>query len=615
VDHDRLRHQLDVLARARALLPASRAPYHAHLRLRYADGRESDILLGNVFRRGGGVTIIDWRTAPLAEVFFGYSEGEEYEVDLGDRKVEGLVLQRNLVVFEAGELTRIVAPRRTLSLHAGAWHEAPTAPLPRLQPRPAGLRSRPLSPVDVQLDAAQRAVVDLPPREPVLILGEAGCGKTTVGLHRLRALRLAGNERFRAACIVPNEGLRRLIESLLHRLGLEDVETFTWDKFASKQARRVFPDLRRRESEGARSAVVRLKRSGALRAALEKIAARPPPKDEEDGRRRATLARREDLHALFGDRALMDEVVALGQLPVAAAAETVEHTKIQFSPSTEREYAHVAEERLAAVDGRSIDEGTPTEDAETVDAEDYSVIFELERMRALRAKVAPASPSKYDCILVDEAQEFAPLELALLGRCISRGGTLIVAGDSAQQVDPAAGFAGWDETMAELGASQHRRATLEVSYRCPPEVTSFARRLREPAGRAEFPLARFSDECHLAAWLVEALRDLDAEDPACASAVVCRSQADAALLARVLRMGLPPVHLALEGAFHFGPGVQVTCVPEVKGLEFDHVVVPDVAASRYADTPEARRALYVAATRASAQLLLAAAGQPSPLIG
>ena len=33
--------------------------------------------------------------------------------------------------------------------------------------------------------------------------------------------------RYRAACIVPNEGLRLLIESLLHRLGLGDVETWT----------------------------------------------------------------------------------------------------------------------------------------------------------------------------------------------------------------------------------------------------------------------------------------------------------------------------------------------------------------------------------------------------
>ncbi|HZX97181.1 MAG TPA: UvrD-helicase domain-containing protein [Myxococcales bacterium] len=608
----RLEEQLEILARARVLLPQSKAPYSAHIRLRYADGRESDFLLGAVFRRGEGLTILDWRTAPLAEVFFAYAEGEEYEIDLGDRKLAGKVLRRNLVRFEDGELQELQWPQGALRRLDGRWipHTPPLPP--RLLPRPHGQRARPASPVEVELDPAQRAVVELPPGETVLILGEAGCGKTTVALHRLRALRLLGNERFRAACVVPNEGLRRLIESLLHRLGLDDVETWTLDKFASKQARRVFPDLRRRESEDTPTLVSRLKRHEALRVALEAIARRPPAAPENEGGRRARLATREDLHALYGDRPLMDEVEMRAALP-ASAGQVVEHTRVQFTQSTEREYAYVDADRLVAVDGRTIDEGTPTGNAETVDVEDYAVIFELERLRAKNAGVAPASPSRYHCLLVDEAQELSPLELSLLGRCVSRGGTLIVAGDSAQQVDETVDFRGWDQTMLELGAAQHRKAVLEVSYRCPPEVTAFARALREPAGAAAFPLARFHDECHLAAWLVEALRELDAEDPTAASAVICRTPQAAALLARVARMVLP-AHLALEGAFTFGPGAQVTCVPEVKGLEFDHVVIPDVAAGRYADTLEARRALYVAATRASSQLLLATPSTPSPLI-
>jgi DNA helicase-2/ATP-dependent DNA helicase PcrA len=609
----RLEEQLGIAARARTLLPQSRAPYSAHVKLRYADGRESDILLGGIFRRGSGLTILDWRTAPLAEVFFGYAEGEEYEVDLGDRKLEGVVLQRNLVRFEQGELAWLSSPAGTLARENGEWRrEKPPEP-PRLLPRPHGRRARPASPVDVELDPAQRAVVELPPRETVLILGEAGCGKTTVALHRLRALRLAGNERLRAACIVPNEGLRRLAESLLHRLGLDDVETWTWERFASKQARRVFPDLRRRESEDTPGIVSRLKRHEALRGALQVVARRPPPPPEDERGRRERFAARDDLHALFGDRPLMEGVATRAGLPLTAAAEAVEHTRVQFTQSTEREYAHVDEDRLVTVDGRAIDEGTPMGDAETVDVEDYAVLFELERMRAQQGRAAPASPSKYHCLLIDEAQEFSPLELSLLGRCVSRGGTLIVAGDAGQQVDPAANFRGWDVTMRELGAPEHRRAVLEVSYRCPPEVTEFARALRLEGGRAAFPLARFHDECHLAAWLVEALRDLDAEDPTAASAVICRTPQAAAQLARLVKMAIP-ANLALEGAFTFGPGAQVTCVPEVKGLEFDHVVIPDAGAGRYADTAEARRALYVAATRASAQLVLAAAGTPSPLL-
>ena len=288
----RLEEQLDLLARARTLLPHSRAPYSAHVKLRYADGRESDMLLGGVFRRGAGITILDWRTAPLAEVFFAWAEGDEYELDFGDRKLEGVVLQRNFVRFEHGELVELSWPGGTLARIRGEWRPQEPAQLPRLLPRPHGQRARPASPVDVELDTAQRAVVELPPRETVLILGEAGCGKTTVALHRLRALRRAGNERFRAACIVPNEGLRRLTESLLHRLGLDDVETWTWDKFASKQARRVFPDLRRRESEDTPPLVARLKRHEAIRGALDAIAHRPPPPPDDEVGRRAKLAGR-----------------------------------------------------------------------------------------------------------------------------------------------------------------------------------------------------------------------------------------------------------------------------------------------------------------------------------
>jgi len=285
----------------------------------------------------------------------------------------------------------------------------------------------------------------------ITISGLPGSGKTTVALHRLRALRMQGNERFRAACVVPNEGLRRLAESLLHRLGLTDVETWTWDKFASKQARRVFPDLRRRESEETRPLVSRLKRHEALRGVLRAIACRPPPpQDDADTHRRAKRAVRDDLHALFGDRSLMEDAAGRAGLPLTAAAEIVEHTRVQFTQSTEREYAHVDEERLVTADGRAIDEGTPLGDAETVDVEDYAVLFELERMRAQNAGVAPASPARYHCLLIDEAQEFSPLELSLLGRCVARGGTLIVAGDAAQQIDAAANFGGWDATMREL---------------------------------------------------------------------------------------------------------------------------------------------------------------------
>jgi DNA helicase IV len=296
--------------------------------------------------------------------------------------------------------------------------------------------------------------------------------------------------------------------------------------------------------------------------------------------------------------------------------------RIQFSVPAEEEFAGVIAAATQTLDGRPIDDGTPMEDAKSVDVEDYAVMFELDRMRAAVRGGKPADPKLYDCIVLDEAQELAPLELALVGRSLARKGTLLAAGDADQQVDPTSTFSGWGTAMAELGAAEYQTTELAVSYRCPPEVTAWARRLRDgvrgdgeavPAGQGGLGLELFESECHLLDWLGGELRAIYARDPGASVVVIGRTPEAAQLYGRILDYGLT-VRVALEGRFTFGPGVQVTCVEEVKGLEFDYVVVPDAGAAIYPDTAESRRALYVAATRAIRQLLLACAGRPSPLV-
>jgi DNA helicase-2/ATP-dependent DNA helicase PcrA len=60
--------------------------------------------------------------------------------------------------------------------------------------------------------------------------------------------------------------------------------------------------------------------------------------------------------------------------------------------------------------------------------------------------------------------------------------------------------------------------------------------------------------------------------------------------------------------------VVVTSVAEAQGLEFDVVVVPDASSTAYPDTPTARRALYVAMTRAVDWLWLTTVGSWSPML-
>jgi len=603
----RVLDQLRLVQLARALVPHAAVPYFAHMRLE-TDGRVRDVLLGPETRTGSGVAIVDWRNAPLAEVFFCCVDGDDYEVDADERTLAGTLVERNLVGFAQGELCEIETAKGRLALKDGAWR-LETAPTPALALRPEAARLRSSSPADVVLDAAQQRIVDLPAGRAVLLLGEAGFGKTTVALHRLARLRERAGPDLRATVIVPTEGLRRLSAALLERMGVSGVEVCLFDRWAGIEARRAFRKLPERESQDASAGVIRIKRDPALRSVLAELAARQPGR-QRDGRR----TRRRDLLHVFGDRVLMQKLAAASEQGIGAGmvAEVLEHTHVQFSNTAEEEFAHVDADRLVTVDGRSIDDGTPTEDAGTLDTEDYAVLFELDRLRAERAGERPAQPRAYDCLVLDEAQEFAPLELALMGRALAPNGSLIVAGDADQQVDPTACFSGWDGSMAELGCAVFETAVLEISYRCPPDVTELARRILD-GGPVPWPpgpstaSVEFASECHQADWLTRELRELQANDPRASAALICRTPETARRLFQHLRRGLG-LRLALDGDYQFVGGINVTCVQQSKGLEFDFVVVPDASAAVYPATPAGRRALYVAVTRASHQLVLSTVG-------
>jgi len=98
-------------------------------------------------------------------------------------------------------------------------------------------------------------------------------------------------------------------------------------------------------------------------------------------------------------------------------------------------------------------------------------------------------------------------------------------------------------------------------------------------------------------------------------AVLTPSRALSALYYRGLANGEVPRLRQVENQdFTFAPGVEVTEIEQVKGLEFDYVVVIEASVANFPDTPAARRRLHVAATRAVHQLWLTSIGTPSPMV-
>jgi DNA helicase IV len=430
-----------------------------------------------------------------------------------------------------------------------------------------------------------------------------------VALHRLARITFEDPKRFppsRLQVVVPETGLARLAARLLEPLGLDRAQVRTVDAWARGSFQSLFGVPPPRLTEETPPLVARLKRHPALYHALLK---RP----RLAGGKPAFGPLRRELGDLFLDAAFLHAVVAASaaDLPTTAIEETLRHTRLQLTAP--EDLSGIDPDRREALDGRPIDEDTPQALSGTLDVEDLPILLFL-------ASRGGAAGKRIAHLVVDEAEDVSLFELAVLGRQLS-GRSVTVAGDESQQTFSS--YAGWPEALAALGAERAGTVRLETTYRCPRPVADVAHAILGPiapaapprAGKDGAPVSRFDfpTEAHAHLFLAGAIRDLVEREPRASVAVVAHAPEVARSIHRLLE-DLPEARLALDGRFSFRPGVDLTDVASVKGLEFDYVVVPDASARAYPDDPDARRRLHVAVTRAAHQLWIAAPGTPSPLL-
>jgi DNA helicase-2/ATP-dependent DNA helicase PcrA len=106
-----------------------------------------------------------------------------------------------------------------------------------------------------------------------------------------------------------------------------------------------------------------------------------------------------------------------------------------------------------------------------------------------------------------------------------------------------------------------------------------------------------------------------AREPTASCAVIARHPETAdAYFDGLRRAEVPALRRVRRDEFNFQPGVDVTDVAQVKGLEFDYVVMVDVNDTSYPAVNWARHLLHIGVTRAAHQLWLVSTGEPSPLV-
>ena len=259
------------------------------------------------------------------------------------------------------------------------------------------------------------------------------------------------------------------------------------------------------------------------------------------------------------------------------------------------------------------------------DREDDSLLLLLYREVIGPLRSSGKKPLRFQHLMIDEAQDFSPLDLRLLVSLVAEPHSITLAGDTDQRMILHNAFDSWEGVLQALGLETTAITPLQVGYRSTEEIMAFAKAVLGPLAteRAWVPvrtgqpvvMLRFTQSGQAIAKLSDSLLELQRREPGASIALVARYPAQADMYFDGLkRTELPRLKRVADQDFSFLPGVEVTDVNQVKGLEFDYVILLDVDQATYPDDTASRYLLHIGATRAAHQLWLVSLRNPSPMV-
>lgn len=618
------------LADVRALL---KQPYFAKVVLQFkpTDGPK-ELYIGNAGMADENYKrlVVDWRS-PVAETYYNqengrtsyHANGRTITADLKLRRQFDIEEDRLKAYFDTTVAIQDALLLRSLSERRTDQMKAITATIQKEQ-------NRVIRHEDVPV---------------LLVSGIAGSGKTSVLLQRIAYLLYRRREDLdpsQVFLITPNPVFRHYIDNVLPELGERNPVTVTWAEFAEG----LLPAGR-----GAATADSSLEELERIDAAAGRLSFEPDDYRDiaVEGTRLISAAQirqvrdrfariecgphlvalmREDLEerlenrlkSMAGTESAQDEILGL------SLDEQLRLFNGPFDPEDEREARELTMKYLMDRYGGAF---RMVENDEWLRLDRIGMrllgVENLTPVGWLYLKMAVTGLGNPDAkyVMIDEVQDYSAAQLAVLARYFRRAHFMLL-GDPNQAIKP--GTATFSEARAlfERMRGQVEECFLMTSYRSAPAITDLFSSLlsEEERGRVSSvqrdeipPRIRVlaTEDGHAAALretVAEARRLSDENHGIAAVVVPWKSQARR--IQAILGDGAP----RLMGRQDTLPesGVILITLELAKGLEFDHVIVPDASGALFPDEPLARRRLYTTISRATRRVDVLALGSLTPLL-
>lgn len=226
--------------------------------------------------------------------------------------------------------------------------------------------------------------------------------------------------------------------------------------------------------------------------------------------------------------------------------------------------------------------------------------------------IAPASEIRH--IVIDEMQDYAPIMYKLLNDFFKSSMTIL--GDICQSIN-ACSHSSIEELQAVLPGAN--TLYLNKSYRSTFEIMTLAQHVL-PSDNIEImsrhgaipSICCCTEEQSLQKAIANKVSSL-IEEGTESIAVITRTETYARALYKFIRPLLPEAHLLTQTSTSFEKGVSIVSSSIAKGLEFDHVIIPDADSDNY-HTDIDKHHLYVAITRSKHSLAIYYKGNLSPFL-